>query len=130
MVAAGVGTRSPGEDAGAEAEVLEAVKVALELGNDINAVDKNGETVMHGAAYKHLPAVARYLADQGANVAVWNRPNKSGWTPLKIAEGVNRTGNFRASATTAAEIRKILASTEARAMHAEQRSTAESSVPR
>ena len=38
IVAAGVGTRSPGEDAGTEDEVMEAVKAALELGNDINAV--------------------------------------------------------------------------------------------
>jgi uncharacterized protein len=40
MVAAGVGTSSPGEDAGTESEVLEAVKVAFELGGDVNAVDK------------------------------------------------------------------------------------------
>jgi len=66
MVAAGVGTRSPGEDAGTEPECLEAVKVALELGNDINAVDKNGYTAMHGVALKHLPSVARYLLERGA----------------------------------------------------------------
>ena len=55
IAAAGLGTRSPGEDAGTESEVVEALQVALELGNDINAVDKNGETAMHGAAYKNLP---------------------------------------------------------------------------
>ena len=68
MVAAGVGTRSPGEDAGTDAEVLEAVKVAIELGNDVNAVDKNGETAMHGAAYKQVPAAAQYLLDHGAKI--------------------------------------------------------------
>ena len=66
MVAAGLGTRSPGEDAGTESEVVEAVQVALELGNDINAVDNNGETAMHGAAYKNLPAVVQLLAAKGA----------------------------------------------------------------
>ena len=66
MVAAGLGTNAPGEDPGTEPEVLEAVKVALELGNDLNAVDKNGETAMHGAAYKHVPSVVRYLAEKGA----------------------------------------------------------------
>ena len=55
MAAAGLGTRSPGEDAGTEAEVLEAVQLALDLGNDIDAVDAKGETAMHGAAYKNLP---------------------------------------------------------------------------
>ena len=35
--------------AGTNAEALEAVKVAIEPGNDVNAVDKNAETAMHGA---------------------------------------------------------------------------------
>lgn len=108
MVAAGLGTRSPGEDAGTEPEVLEAVKVALELGNDVNAVDKKGETAMHGAAYKQLPSVVKYLSDHGAKVEVWNRKNALGWTPLRIAAGVHRTGNFRASAPTADVFRTIM----------------------
>ena len=78
MVAAGLGTRSPGEDAGTESEVLEAVQVALDLGNDINAVDNNGETAMHGAAYKNLPTVVKFLAAKGAKIEVWNRKNKFG----------------------------------------------------
>ena len=108
MIAAGVGTRSPGEDAGEESEVVEAVKVAMKLGNDVNAVDAKGETAMHGAAYKHLPSVAEFLAQNGANIEVWNRKNKLGWTPLRIAEGVFRTGNFRTSPPTADAIRKIM----------------------
>jgi ankyrin repeat protein len=108
MVAAGLGTRSPGEDAGSESEALEAVKVALELGNDPNAVDRNGETAMHGAAYKQLPAVAKYLAEHGARIEVWNRKNSKGWTPLRIAEGVHRTGNFRSSPETAAVLREVM----------------------
>ena len=83
MVAAGIGTQSPGEDPGTEPEVLEAVSVALALGNDLNAVDKNGETVMHGAAYKHVPTVVQFLAEKGARIDVWNQQNKKGWTPLK-----------------------------------------------
>src|SRR5579862_3657031 len=34
MAAAGLGTRSPGEDAGSESEVVEALQAALDLGND------------------------------------------------------------------------------------------------
>jgi len=108
MVAAGLGTRSPGEDAGTEAEALAAVKVALELGNDINAVDKNGETAMHGAAYKQFPQVVQLLADKGAKIEVWNRKNKDGWTPLRIAAGVFRTANFRFSDPTADALRKVM----------------------
>jgi uncharacterized protein len=107
IVAAGLGTRSPGEDAGTEAEVIEAVKVALELGNDINAVDKNGETAMHGAAYKNLPGVVQLLADKGADPKVWNRKNSHGWTPLIIAEG-HRFGNFKPSPDTIAAFHRVM----------------------
>ena len=113
MVAAGVGTSSPGEDPGTEPEVLEAVKAALESGLDINAVDKNGETAMHGAAYKHVPSVVRFLASR-ASVDVWNRPNKKGWTPLKIAEGIQRGMNIVSSPVTAVAIREVLSSGDRR----------------
>ena len=108
MVAAGVGTRSPNEDAGTEAEVVEAIRLAVALGNDANAVDAKGETAMHGAAYKHLPAAVLALAGQGARPDAWNRKNALGWTPLRIAEGVNRTGNFRLSPPTAAALRQVM----------------------
>jgi len=108
MVAAGLGTNAPGEDPGTEPEVLDAVKVALDLGNDLNVVDKNGETAMHGAAYKHVPTVVHYLADKGARADVWNRPNSKGWTPLKIAEGVQRGMNIVSSPDTAAAIRQVM----------------------
>jgi len=109
IVAAGLGTRSPGEDAGTESEVVEAVKVAVDLGNDLNAIDKNGETAMHGAAYKNLPAVVQYLADRGARIEIWNQKNKFGWTPLWIADG-HRFGNFKPSPETMAVFRRIMSS--------------------
>jgi ankyrin repeat protein len=108
IVAAGLGTRSPGEDAGTEEEVVEAIRVALELGNDIHAVDDNGETAMHGAAYKNCGAAVRFLAERGMKPSVWNQPNKAGWTPLDIAMGY-RFGNFKPSPPTEAAIREIAA---------------------
>jgi uncharacterized protein len=107
MTAAGVGTRSPGEDAGTEEEVLEAMQVALDHGADINAVDANGETAMHGAAYKNLPAAVKFLAAKGAKIDVWNTPNRFGWTPLTIARGY-RFGNFKPSAVTVAAIEQVM----------------------
>ncbi|HEY6509886.1 MAG TPA: ankyrin repeat domain-containing protein, partial [Vicinamibacterales bacterium] len=109
MVAAGLGTNAPGEDPGTEPEVLEAVTLTLALGNDVNAVDSNGETAMHGAAYKHVPSVVRYLADHGARMDVWNTPNKRGWTPLRIAEGVHRGMNIVSSPVTATALRQVMA---------------------
>ncbi|MBI3471384.1 MAG: ankyrin repeat domain-containing protein, partial [Candidatus Solibacter usitatus] len=107
MAAAGLGTRSPGEDAGTESEVVEALQTALDLGADLNAVDNNGETAMHGAAYKNLPAAVQFLADKGARIEVWNRKNKFGWTPLTIAEG-HRFGNFKPSPETVAVFRRVM----------------------
>jgi len=103
----GVGSAAANEVAGEEPEVLEAAQLLLKLGADVNAVDANGETAMHGAAYKNLPKVVQFLADHGAKVEIWNRKNKHGWTPLMIAEGY-RPGNFKPSAETIETLRKVM----------------------
>jgi ankyrin repeat protein len=107
MAAAGLGCLAPTEEAGTEEEALEAVALALDCGNDVNATDDNGETAMHGAAYKNLPKVVELLADKGARVEVWNRKNRYGWTPLSIAEG-HRPGNFKPSPETIAALRRLV----------------------
>jgi ankyrin repeat protein len=107
LAAAGIGTLAPGEEAGTEDEAIAAVKLLLETGADINAVDRNGETAMHGAAYKNLPKMVRFLAANGADIKVWNQKNRYGWTPHLIAEG-HRPGNFKPAAATLAEIRAVM----------------------
>jgi len=87
MAAAGVGTEEPLEEAGEESEALEAVKILLDLGADINTVDNNGNTAMHGAAYNIAPLIVKLLAERGADPQIWKKPNKAGGTPLFIAEG-------------------------------------------
>jgi ankyrin repeat protein len=87
MAAAGVGTNEPQEEAGDESEAVEAVKMLIGLGADVNTVDKNGDTAMHGAAYNISPLVVKLLADRGADPHIWKNPNKAGGTPLFIAEG-------------------------------------------
>jgi ankyrin repeat protein/formylglycine-generating enzyme required for sulfatase activity len=119
LAAAGVGTQSPGEDPGTESEALEAVKLAWQLGGDVNAIDKNGETAMHGAAYKHMTSVVPFLIDKGARIEVWNQKDRYGWTPLMIAEGVQRVNNIRPSPPTANAIREAMAS--AKTSNADQR---------
>jgi ankyrin repeat protein len=107
MAAAGVGTTSPDEEAGDEAEALEAVKLLLDLGADIDAVDDHGDTAMHGAAYNAYPLVADLLAERGADPHVWNKPNLAGGTPLFIAEGyADRT--LQPDARTIAAIAKLM----------------------
>ncbi len=103
----GIGGAAADETAGTEPEVLEAAQLLLKLGADVNAVDANGETAMHGAAYKNLPKVVQFLADSGARIEIWNRPNKYGWTPLSIAEG-HRPGNFKPSFETIAALHRVM----------------------
>ncbi len=107
MAAAGVGSLAPGEEAGTEDEAVQAVKLAIELGGDVNTVDDNGETAMHGAAYKSLPKIVQLLTDSGAKVEIWNRKNKYGWTPFSIAEG-HRPGNFKPSPETMTALRRVM----------------------
>jgi ankyrin repeat protein len=109
MVACGIGVGSDAanEVAGEEPEVLEAAKLLLEWGADVNAVDANGETAMHAAALKNLPKVVQFLADHGAKIQIWNRPNKYGWTPLMIAQG-HRPGNFKPSFETIDAIQRLM----------------------
>ena len=102
-----VGSDQATEVAGEEPEVLEAAKLLLKLGADINAVDANGETAMHGAALKNLPKVVQFLADNGAKVDVWNHKDKFGSTPLMFAQGY-RPGNFKPSFETIDAIQRVM----------------------
>jgi len=107
MAAAGLGCYAPDEEAGTEDECVAACEYLMSLGADVNAVDKHGQTAMHGAAYKSLPKIARLLAACGAKVDVWNRKNDKGWTPLLIAQGF-RPGNFKPDAATIAAISEVM----------------------
>lgn len=106
--AAGVGALGDGDEAaGTELEAVEAVRLLLELGADVNAVDDHGETAMHGAAYQSRFQVVQLLADHRADINVWHRKNQWGWTPLMIAEG-HRPGNFRPAPETIAAFYRVM----------------------
>jgi len=107
MVAAGVGTKLADSSAGTESEILEVAQLLLDLGVDIDAVDNNGETAMHGAAYKNLPGLVQFLDDHGAKIEIWHKRNKKGSTPYLIAAGY-RPGNFKVSAETMAAIKEVM----------------------
>jgi ankyrin repeat protein len=109
MAAAGVGLWAPGENPGTPEEALAAVKVAYEAGaGDINAVDKNGETALHGAVYRGGNVdVIRYLADRGSRLDV---VNAKGWSPTTVADGVEYTpAVLKRYPEAAALLRRLLA---------------------
>ena len=108
MAATGIGRKMEDLSAGTEPEILAAARFLLELGVDIDAVNRSGETAMHGAAYKNLPKVVAYLDQQQADVEVWHQRNRRGSTPFLIAAGY-RPGNFKPSLETMAAIKEALA---------------------
>jgi hypothetical protein len=69
---------------------------------------------MHGAAYKHVPAVVQFLAEKGAKIEIWNQPNKRGWTPMRIVEGIPVGMNIAGDAATREAIRKVMDSAAAK----------------
>ena len=107
MAAAGLGTTAPLEEAGTEPEALEAMRLLLDLGADIDAVNSDGDSAMHGAAFGNFPTIVRLLADRGASADIWKRPDGQGRTPLFIAEGY-RGGPLRPSRPTIDEITRLM----------------------
>ena len=129
IAAAGLGFwdgESPGPTTGvSESDTLAAVKLCVELGNDVNAATDfgdaelvsdgvsllerlplhitkdpgqamgdmrwGGSTALHGAAYRGLDSVVRFLVGEGAQVEVKNR---LGWTPLTVAGGFLVANNY------------------------------------
>jgi ankyrin len=65
--------------------LLEAVKLCVELGLDVNAVNSMGLTAMHGAANRGSDEIIKYLASLGAKL---DARDKEGRTPMVWAEGV------------------------------------------
>jgi uncharacterized protein len=80
---------------------LEAVKMLIDLGLDVNAQADTGRTALHGAAHKGRADVIQVLADHGAKLDVrdyGNTDNRGGklavhtWEPVDYADGLVRVG--------------------------------------
>ena len=104
MAAAGIAWAS-NQDKASEADVLQAVKLLVEeQGLDVNFAADTGETAMHAAAYRGANSVVQYLFDHGAKLDV---ADKSGRTPLAVADGVEYGNSFAAQPQTAVLLRKL-----------------------
>jgi len=107
LAAAGVALGPEADEAASEADAIVAVNFLLSLGADIDHIDKHGDTVMHAAAYKQSPKLVHLLSEADADIAIWNKKNKAGWTPLIIAQGF-RFGNYKPSAPTIAALSEVM----------------------
>lgn len=67
-----------------ESAALEATRLVLDLGADVNGVNNMGEAALHSAALAGLESVVDLLVTRGASV---NAKTKAGKTPLAMAQG-------------------------------------------
>ena len=104
MAASGVGIWQVGESAGTNEEAFEAVKICVEAGNDVNAVDANGYTALHGAAHRGSNEIVRLLVEKGAKL---NAVNTLGWTPWIIADGVFYPNTYNRRLETASVLLEL-----------------------
>ena len=89
---------------------LEAARYALELGGDVNAANKNGDTALHAAALVGGNDIVEFLVSKGAIAGV---KDKKGRTPQNVAEGIF-SGVFLIHAETADLLKKLSARTAGR----------------
>jgi uncharacterized protein len=85
MAAAGVNwvyfqTFDEGQD-----HLLEAVKLCVELGQDVNAANSMGIRAIHGAANRGSDGIVRYLVERGASLVAKDNQGRS---PYTWAQGV------------------------------------------
>ena len=101
MVAAGAdyvegqdkyGRRWFGDNLALQESALETVRVCLDLGLEINAVNDDGQTAIHGAVYLGGTLLVPFLAERGADIDAVNQRGQTAW--MIAAQGEYRSGSF------------------------------------
>jgi ankyrin repeat protein len=104
MFAAGVGYRDK-NTRGSESEALEALKVAIGAGLDLNEANSKGEMAIHGATLRGADTIVQFLVDNGAKL---NAKTRQGFTALDVAMGKSIVGQLPVPKdSTVALVRKL-----------------------
>jgi ankyrin repeat protein len=114
MFTAGLGGRGRftafEEKQATEADFIEAARLCLERGADVNAVNDAGQTPLHLAVVARDDSFIRFLAERGARLDI---KDKQGRTPLDVALGTGGRGRGAAPApvseSTVALLRQLIA---------------------
>jgi len=95
MIAAGLGWNdntmrtATGIGFGTEEDTVEALKLLLPYGFDVNEIDYLGRTAMHGAAARGANDVIKFLVDHGAKLDIRSNDGKAGFN---ISDGIATKG--------------------------------------
>jgi ankyrin repeat protein len=108
MLAAGIGYRDKNTK-GSESDALEAVKVALAAGLDLQQKNGRDETPLHGAAFRGADTIVQFLIDKGADL---NAVSRQGFTPLDMAMGKSVTAQLPVPHDTTVALLKKLGAKE------------------
>jgi len=121
LAAAGIGWVDGVTYEHSEKHNLDAIKMLVELGLDVNAANHDGRTPLMGAAFKGRGEVIQYLVDHGAKLETRDNGNRDSddpgsllaghtWQALDYADGLVRVGvqSVNAHPETAALIRKLM----------------------
>lgn len=107
MVASGLGrgSRSPGAPRGPRTPLAEdAVRMLVEAGANVNAVNEARFTALHGAAFRGWNEVAAYLVERGAHI---DAQDFLGRTAYRIARGGQQGFFYQEWPETAAALEKL-----------------------
>ena len=105
MLAAGIGHVEGSRRYRPERDALEAVKLAVSAGVDVNAANANGQTALHGSVYRAANTVIRYLVEAGARTDFQDELER---TPLKLAEqGFNQVASLIRREAAAALLKEL-----------------------
>jgi ankyrin len=83
LFAAGIGYRDK-QTKGSDQEALDALKLCIAQGLDLNQPNTKGETALHGAASRGSDVLVKFLVEHGAKL---DAKSKAGFTPLDVALG-------------------------------------------
>jgi ankyrin repeat protein len=86
----------------------DAVKILIEVGVDVNAVNEAEFTALHCAAFGGVNELVQYLVEHGADV---NARDWRGRTPFRIAEGAKQSFHYQDWPETAALLKELGADT-------------------
>ena len=107
MMAAGLGVRShqPLMPRGRPSPPAEAaVRVLVEAGADVNAVNNGDFTALHGATFRGLNEVIQYLVVQGTDI---DARDYRGRTAYRMAEGAKQSFQYQAFPETAEFLKQL-----------------------